>query len=370
MSRPLLLLIILSVSSWACSNSGSADPPDSPAPGASKRSPPVGRIDAPSGPAVSTIPPDAAAEAASSGPCEHVPVNADCSDGWCRIPAGCFLMGSPSSEWGRGKYSETQVQVTLTHDFEIQQLETTQEDWISVGLPNPSGDGEHCSSCMQPNCPVGDLNWFEALAFTNRYSEAHGLKPCYILEDCEGTVGKGKLACANARASAPSLYECEGYRLPTEAEWEYAIRAGTTTALYSGEILPNDGSENCFPDPNIEKIAWYCGLKPRPDRTYPGGLKEPNAWGLYDMAGNAGEWVNDAFDGLGYGEGPLVDPFGNLRVGSDGDVHGVLRGGPVNGFNVFCRSAKRLEMPRSAHAPCFGLRMVRTLPQENHEAGK
>ncbi|MFW5741033.1 MAG: formylglycine-generating enzyme family protein [Myxococcota bacterium] len=351
-----LLLLLPPLVALACSNGQSSTSPAAQPEDAGQPPPTVELTDAGPDPTFSRT------DAKPGLPtCDHVPVQANCTAGWCRIPAGCFIMGSPVGEWGRGKYSETQVHVTLTHDFEIQQLETTQEEWTSVGLANPSGINEHCGDCSEPGCPVGDLNWFEALAFTNLYSEARGLPPCYILEGCEGSVGKGQLQCENARVNAASLYACEGYRLPTEAEWEYAIRAGTTTALYSGDILAQDLGDSCFPDPNIDKIAWYCGLVPRPTKTSPGGKKEPNGWGLYDMAGNAAEWVNDRFNGMGYGEGPLVDPFGQLDVGTNVDVHGVLRGGFASSFNVLCRSAKRLEMPRDAHGACIGLRMVRTV---------
>lgn len=293
-------------------------------------------------------------------PCDHVPVQKNCTAGWCRISPGCFIMGSPKDEWGRGKYSEPQVHVTFTRPIEIQQFETTREEWVSLGLPDPSTETIHCKDCSEPGCPVGNVNWFDAVAFTNRYSEARGRKPCYVLEGCTGDIGlDGEMVCTNVRVNAPSLYECEGYRLPTEAEWEYSIRAGTTTPLYNGQNVTNDEGEYCFPDPNLEAIAWVCGTNPEPYSTHPGGQKHPNAWGLFDMAGNAGEWVNDRFDGFGYGEGPLVDPFGQLLVGPE--FHGVVRGGMANGFNLFGRSAKRLEGPRDAHAPCIGFRMVRTL---------
>lgn len=361
----LRLTVVLSLLAFpGCSSRATGDAPTPSVPDAATSfSPPLGFVDAAGVPSGFVAMPRADASAdAGLPPCDHVPVQEDCSNGWCRIPPGCFIMGSPRDEWGRGKYSETQVHVTLTRAFEIQQLETTQAEWTSVGLANPSGESIHCNDCPDPNCPVGDVNWYETLVFLNRYSEARGLAPCYILEGCTGEVGHGQMVCTNVRVNAPSLYACEGYRLPTEAEWEYAVRAGTTTPLYSGAMVSNDEGENCFPDPNIEAIGWLCASNPEPYWTHPGGKKMPNAWGLYDMAGNAAEWVNDRFNGLGYGEGKLVDPFGQLEVGSDWEIHGVLRGGFASTFNVFARSAKRFEAPRDGHSPCIGLRMVRTLP--------
>ncbi|MBX3126441.1 MAG: formylglycine-generating enzyme family protein [Polyangiaceae bacterium] len=294
--------------------------------------------------------------------CYHVTVEKSCVDGWCRIPAGCFIMGSPKDEWGRGAYDEDQAKVTLTRSFEIQQHEVTQAQWEALGLTNPSAPSPQAGSpgdCLEQKCPVGNVNWYEAAAYANLLSgqRTPALAPCYHLTECTGVLGEG-MACNSVTMSAASPYQCEGYRLPTAAEWEYAARAGTKTAFYSGEITSQPKVAICEFDGNLDKIAWYCFNAG--GTTHPVGGKQPNAWGLYDMAGNAYEWTNDVTDGIGHGPGPLVDPdesngFPSSQV--------LWRGGSVIDYARSCRSAAHFfTSPRSARGSAGGFRLVRTLP--------
>ena len=305
---------------------------------------------------------DAAGDA-DSGPsfdCEHAPVTEDCKAGWCRIPAGCFVMGSPKDEWGRGANDENQVKVTLTHPFLIQQKETSQADWVALGLKNPSGPPPKPSNmgdCLEPACPVGNVTWFEAAGFANLLSQKEGLKPCYVLEGCTGQLGEG-MACAQIGTTAPTYYQCEGYRLPGEAEWEYAARAGTTTAFYTGSITKLAQTSDCESDPNLVKAAWYCANSAT--LTHPGGQKTKNAWGLFDMLGNAYEWTNDVMKGLGYGSAPLADPWG--AVGIQDPIEAVVqRGGGTITPGARCRAAAHFAVSRPSHAPGGGFRLVRSL---------
>jgi len=162
--------------------------------------------------------------------CEHPEVVEDCEDGWCRIPPGCFIMGAPENEWGFAP-EETRSKTTLTRGFLIMQTEVTQEQWTSLGLANPSriydsGPAAGEGDCTDRDCPVGNVNWFEAVSYANLLSEQEGLEPCYVLQECSGEIGVGYagLLCTSFEINAPTLYECEGYRLPTDAECAFSGR--------------------------------------------------------------------------------------------------------------------------------------------------
>jgi sulfatase modifying factor 1 len=292
--------------------------------------------------------------------CEHVPVAANCSAGWCQVPAGCFVMGSAESEWGRGRDVEEMHAVTLTHGFEIAQHETTQAEWSRVGFTNPSATRDWGQDCTDPNCPVGNANWYDALAFANALSQAHSppLAPCYDLGACVGAPGTG-MDCSTVKVLAASAYECTGYRLPTEAEWEYAARAGTRMPFYSGDITSQPDISTCYDEPSLDTIAWYCMNWGR--QSHPVGQKAPNGWGLYDMIGNATEWVHDGKDDwVKLATGRVTDPGGQFNVWT---TSRVIRGGAATWWSVMMRASAHLSAPAATMqpGPLQGFRLVRTL---------
>lgn len=204
---------------------------------------------------------------------------------WC--PAGTFTMGSPSSELCRDS-DETQHNVTISHVFWIGKYEVTQVQYRAVMGSNPSyfkGD----------NLPVEEVTWYDAMEF------------CQKLTAHEQAAGR-----------LPMGYE---YTLPTEALWEYACRAGTTTAFNNGTNIPTE-EQGWEPCPNLDSVAWY-GYNSG-STTHPVGQKRPNNWGIYDMHGNVWEWCLDWYSGW----------EGSYRV---------LRGGCWRDYAFGCRSACRLH---------------------------
>jgi formylglycine-generating enzyme required for sulfatase activity len=289
--------------------------------------------------------------------CVHPQVVPECSDGFCKIPSGCFIMGSPEDEPGRGLRNEEQTAVTLTHDYLIGQYEVTQDDFALQGLANPSkvftsGPRIGKGDCLEPECPVGNVTWYEAVAFANLLSERSEppLEKCYVLEECTGELGQG-LTCRTVRLSRSTVYECEGYRLPTDAEWEYA--AGTRSAFYSGDIDLAAEPGTCTRDAALEGIAWYCGNS---DFTsFPVGQLAPNGWGLYDVLGNLEEWINDPDDGR---SSPSVqDPRGKLN----NSTARYTRGGGVFVWPTACRAASQGTGVVDLPTPVDGFRLARTL---------
>jgi formylglycine-generating enzyme required for sulfatase activity len=224
-----------------------------------------------------------------------------------RVEGGTFLMGSANvdSDW------DMVHEVTLK-SFYIGKYEVTQKEWVEVMGNNPShfkGD----------DLPVENVDWYEAVEFCNKLSVKEGLAPAYR--------GSGDNIVCDFSAS--------GYRLPTEAEWEYAAKGGNRDAIY----YEYSGSNS------VDSVAWHGGWyidvdsgrrngRNSDDRTHPVGTKQPNSLGIYDMSGNVWEWCWDWLKSYGSGSAPL------------GTVHSrVLRGGSWNDSATEARSANRASFP-------------------------
>jgi formylglycine-generating enzyme required for sulfatase activity len=251
-------------------------------------------------------------------------------------------MGSPTDEPGHND-NEEQHQVTITRAFCLKETEVTQGEWQALMGNNPS----HFQSCGS-TCPVEQVNWWDAVAYCNALSKNEGLQECYTLSGCSGTPGAG-FSCGGVTFVGLS---CTGYRLPTEAEWEYAARAGTTTSTYNGTI--DAGHLSCEqPNPVLDPIAWFCGNSG--DRTHPVKQKQPNAWGLYDMLGNVWEWCWDWYDW--YPGGAMTDPTGPGTGSSR-----VNRGGSWGVNAWFVRAAFRNRDDPGIRFYSLGFRPARSIP--------
>ena len=247
--------------------------------------------------------------------------------GFVYIPPGTFMIGSPQDEPGRS-LMEVQHQVTLTRGFYMATCEVTKQWWYEVmgGTPSTS------------QLPVHALSWDMAVQFCNALSVLEDLTPAYTIHGPDGDVTWNQAA--------------DGYRLPTSAEWEYACRAGTQTAFASGPItLPY----NCELDPNLDLCGWFCGNRTVEEGSAEVALKQPNAWGLYDMHGNYWEWV--WCGNRTYTTDPQVDPVTSPAPGASR----MLRGGSLLFSAQYCRAAHLNSYWPDVVGYSYGFRPVRTV---------
>jgi formylglycine-generating enzyme required for sulfatase activity len=234
------------------------------------------------------------------------------------LPGGEFLMGSSSADADEGPRHSVRVSSLAIDKFEV-----NQDEYAALELPDPSHfKGEHR--------PVEQVRWSDAALFCNQRSRREGLEPCYN------------------EATFECNFEADGYRLPTEAEWEYAARAGAETDYDFGNSPQA-----------LKSHACYAGNSRK--KTDPVGQKKANGWGLHDMYGNVSEWCHDVYGETYYQDSPSDDPRGPAQ-----GKKRVMRGGSWKSSEAGCRvSIRQAAFPGITDA-CFardtyGFRCVRRL---------
>lgn len=251
------------------------------------------------------------------------------NDDFALIQGGTFQMGSPTNEPERSS-DETQHSVTVS-SFYMSKTEVSQTDYQAVMGANPS-------DTKGDDLPVTNLTWYEAIEYCNKLSEAAGLTPCYTVSGTTVTWNKA----------------ANGYRLPTEAEWEYAARANTTTPFNFGDYVHNSDA-NCYNAYGYNNDAsgnWVNGSDAYLRHTVAVTQYPANAYGLYNMHGNAAEWVWDWYGE--YDTQAATDP-----TGPEGGNAKIIRGGGWNDHPKHIRSAYRGAQPADVGLYSIGVRPVR-----------
>ncbi len=285
------------------------------------------------------------------------------------VPPGPLTMGSNTSGDDRGfrESDESAHQVSISQPTYVGVTEVTQRQWQAVMQSAPAFFG-HAGQ----DAPIETISWYDAVEFCNRLSRLEGLQEVYAIEEIE----RDGATLISARVSLRGL-QLSGYRLPTEAEWEYACRAGAQTAIFAGTL---EGASDFFCDA-LAEIAWFAGNSRasyqgsidlaeiyggasltellRLGSTQSGpqlvGQKLPNAFGLRDTLGNVAEWCWDGY--ARYPEAPATDPVGPAEADRR-----VIRGGSWSSRAGSCRAAARGSQTPDAGSTTVGFRVVRGIP--------
>ncbi|MCL1992312.1 MAG: formylglycine-generating enzyme family protein [Spirochaetes bacterium] len=281
----------------------------------------------------------------------------DLDMGEVRLGGGTFLMGSPPNEIGRQANEGQQRWVTISADFWISETPVTQAQWVSVMGSNPSFHTTPVPGEAQGRRPVEMVSWFDVLVFANLLSEQERFTPAYMINGSTDPVDWGPVPTGLSHPNFEAWNAVQivpgstGFRLPTEAQWEFAARAGTTTAF-------SDGTQDWNDQAALDRIGWFNFNN--------GGVtrevmqKEPNPLGLYDIHGNVAEWVWDRA-----GDPPTsqaqTDP-----AGPDSGNNRVVRGGSWNTASATApapaltgRSAYRDHPASFLRFSASGFRLVR-----------
>jgi len=248
-----------------------------------------------------------------------------------RIPGGRFYMGSHDSDEYLRSNEHPQHKVIIPRNFFISVFQVTQKQFLELMEFNPSTAGS------LEECPVDGVSWYSAVEFCNKMSEAESLTPFY---DIKAVRRRSDNSIESARVSSLGG---DGFRLPTEAEWEYACRAGSITPWSFGDQILEIGT-----------YAWYCDNSSL--ETHPVGERKPNSWGLYDMHGNVMEWCDDWYSDVHYQQCPEEEenPAGPATGSSK-----VLRGGAWQFGAEATRCAYRNSSPPETISNVIGFRVCR-----------
>jgi len=256
------------------------------------------------------------------------------------VPGGTFTIGRTT---GSGYSDELPTHTVTLNSFYIGKYEVTQAEYSQYMQP---GSGWTSSFGLGDNYPAYFVSWYAILKYCNLRSIAEGLTPCYTINGSTDPANWGAVPTSNNSTwnAAICNWNANGYRLPTEAEWEYAARGATNNPdyLYSGSD-------------DINAVAWYDGNN-SPSGSKPVGTKAPNGIGTYDMSGNVYEWCWDWYSSSYYNSSLQNNPTGPAS-GS----YRVLRGGGWGGSAYYCRVAYRFSStPYSSDA--IGFRLCRAVP--------
>jgi formylglycine-generating enzyme required for sulfatase activity len=270
-------------------------------------------------------------------------------DNFVRIEGGTFQMGSPTGEKERDK-DEVQHRVTVG-SFYMGKYQVTQKEWrevmgTTVQQQRDSIDKSWPLYGEGDNYPMYNISWYEAVEYCNKHSEKEGLSPAYTIDKSRSDPNN-KSVDDTVRWIVSLNLNTNGYRLPTEAEWEYACRVGTVTPFNTGN---NITTSNANYDGNYPYNKNAKGIYR--EKTTEVGSFAPNPWGLYDMHGNVWEWCWDWYGS--YDKKAQADPRGPVS-----GVVRVLRGGSWDDVANGVRSASRHSVTPSNRRNYYGFRLVR-----------
>jgi formylglycine-generating enzyme required for sulfatase activity len=255
------------------------------------------------------------------------------------ISPGEYIRGSPPSEPSRASDEGPQLPIAISRGLWYKSTEVTVGEWMRLmgSAPNPSLD-----PLCREDCPIQGVTWDDAVRYLNALSDSEELEHCYW-KDQNRWIFSG--------------LDCAGYRLPTEAEWEMAARAGGTEAFATGGL--DNSADVCVIESSLSLLGWYCGNTVTVRNV---ARLNPNAFGLYDMHGNVAEWTNDVYDANYYVTNitNLSDPPGPSSTSTTGPEIRTVRGGAFSDYANNCRSAKRLAVDSSTRSASIGFRPVRS----------